>query len=132
MSTEITTTKTFQERMFERVRDQMGDLLTDDDLKKIVNSAVQKAFFEERVVRSGYSDVKEPAIFVKMMEHELRDRVSKATEQWLKDNPEIVTQTIERVIQDGIFKAVMQTLEWRMNWPLQQFAEQLKSKGVFS
>lgn len=132
MSTEITDTKTFQERMFERVRDQMGDLLTETELKQIVDQAVNKAFFEPRKISTGYRDEIKPAIFVEMMETELKSRVGKALEQWIQDNPEAVAQAIEKVIQEGITKAVMQTLEWRMNWPLQQFAEQLRSKGVFS
>ncbi len=32
MSNEIATTKDFQERMFERIREQIGDLLTEEDL----------------------------------------------------------------------------------------------------
>lgn len=132
MSTEITDTKTFQERMFERVRDQMGDLLTETELKQIVDQAVNKAFFEPRKISTGYRDEIKPAIFVEMMETELKSRVGKALEQWIQDNPEAVAQAIEKVIQEGITKAVMQTLEWRMNRPLQQFAEQLRSKGVFS
>ena len=132
MTTEITTNKTFQERMFEKVRDQMGELLTEDELKQIVDQAVQKAFFEPRKVRDGYHDQIKPAVFVEMMETELKSRVGKAIEQWMQDNPEIIAQTIKKVIQDGITKAVIQTLEWRMNWPLQQFAEQLRAKGVFA
>lgn len=132
MSTEIAETKSFQERMFERVRDQMGDLLTETELKQIVDQAVNKAFFEPRTVTTSYRDEIKPAIFVEMMEAELKSRVGKALEQWIQDNPEAVAQAIEKVIQEGITKAVMQTLEWRMNWPLQQFAEQLRSKGVFS
>lgn len=41
-NTDIATTKTFQERMFEKIRDQMGDLMTDEDLKKLVDAAMQK------------------------------------------------------------------------------------------
>lgn len=131
MTNEITTNKTFQERMFEKIRDQMGELLTEDELKQLVDQAVNKAFFEERRTRSGYHDEIKPALFVEMMQTELKARVGKTLEQWIADNSEIITQTIEKVIQEGITKAVMQTLEWRMNWPLQQFADQLKSKGVF-
>lgn len=129
--TEITTTKSFQERMFERVRDQMGDLLTDDDMKKIVDTAVNKAFFEERPSGSYHAGPK-PSVFVEMMHEELKMRVHSALDQWLKDNPEVVAKTIEKVVQDGITKAVITTLENRMSWPLQQFADQLRSKGVFN
>ncbi len=133
MSTEITTSKTFQERMFERVREHMGDLLTEEDLKKIVDTALQKAFFEERKIRLGvgYRDEIRPAIFVEMIQTELQEQVKKALVQWLQDNNEVVQQTIEKVIQEGITKVVMQTLEARMTAPLYSFADQLRSQGVF-
>ena len=133
MSNEITTSRSFQERMFERVRDQMGDLLTDAELKTIVETSVQKAFFEERrTISNGYGrDEFKPAFFVEMMQKELKERVGKALEKWLQDNNEVVQQIIEKVIQEGITRAVMQTLEARMNAPLYQFAEQLRNQGVF-
>lgn len=131
MTNEITTNKTFQERMFDKIRDQMGELLTEDELKQLVDQAVNKAFFETRRVSSGYRDEIKPALFVEMMENELKARVGEALKQWIADNGEVIAQTIEKVVQEGITKAVMQTLEWRMNWPMQQFAEQLKAKGVF-
>ena len=133
MTAEITTNKTFQERMFEKVRDQMGDLLTETELKQIVDQAVNKAFFEPRKVSSGgYREEIKPAVFVEMMENELRTHVREALDKWMASNKEIVAQTIEKVIQEGITRAVMQTLESRMSWPLQNFAEQLRAKGVFA
>lgn len=132
MSTELTNNKTFQERMFERVRDQMGDLMTEAELKTIVDTAMHKAFFEERTEHSGYNTYKKPSVFVEMMGTELKSRVNSAVDQWLKDNPDVVQKAIEAVVQEGITKAVINTLENRMNWPLQQFAEQLRQKGVFA
>ena len=60
-------TKSFEERMFEQIKSQMGDLLTQEELGKILETAIDKAFFQDRIVKSGYStDVKEP-LFVEMI-----------------------------------------------------------------
>ena len=37
--------------MFARIRDQMGDLMTEEDLKKLVDGAMHKAFFEELLAK---------------------------------------------------------------------------------
>ena len=37
MTTEITTTKSFQEKMFEKIRESMGDLMTEDEMIIIHN-----------------------------------------------------------------------------------------------
>lgn len=128
--TEIATTKTFQDRMFERVRDQMGDLLTDEDLKKIVDTAVQKAFFEEQSMDRYGS--KRPSVFVEYMQSELKSKMHTAMSDWLNANPEIVQQAIETVIKEGMYRSVISVLENRLSWPLQQFTEQLRQKGIFS
>lgn len=128
MTTEIATNKSFQERMFERVRSQMGDLMTDEELKKIVNQAVQKAFFEPQ--GAGYGS-KQP-LFVELIHNEMRSKVASAVTLWLQDNPELVQKAIQDVINEGILRAVMQALENRMSWPAQQLAEALKAKGVFN
>jgi hypothetical protein len=131
MSSEVATTKTFQDRMFERIRDQMGDLMTDDDLRKIVDTAVQKAFFETTTIQGSWGQTQSgPPIFVKMMEQEMRERVRTQLDEWLKANDDKVQECITKVIQEGIFRAMMNVLEQRMNLPLQQFADQLRQKGV--
>lgn len=127
MSTAVATTKDFQERMFERIRDQMGDLLTEDDLRKIVEAAVQKAFFEER--RGEYGRTVEP-VFVEMMRGLMQSRVSAAIEKWLADNPEEVNKVIQDVIAKGFLGMISHSFEARLSWPLQQFAQELKDKGV--
>lgn len=128
---DVTTSKTFQERMFDRVRDQMGDLLTDEDLKKIVDTAMHKAFFEERNT-GGYNNTVKPAVFVEMIENEMKSKVNTALSNWLKENPEIVEAAITKMINDGLYKCVLSALENRLNWPLQSLADQLRQKGIFN
>lgn len=37
--------------MFERIKEQTGDLLTEEDFKKMVDAAMQKAFFDSIITR---------------------------------------------------------------------------------
>lgn len=131
MNTDVTTPKTFEQRMFEKVRESIGDLMTEGDLKKIVDKAMQKAFFEERVDSTGYRTVAKPAVFVEMMQAEMSTRVGAALQQWVTDNPLVLEQTLQRVIDGGVMDAVTRALEDRMSGPLTMFAEMLRTQGVF-
>lgn len=128
---EIATTKDFQQRMFEKIRDQMGDLLTDEDLKKIVGAAVQKAFFEPQITRDqwGHPRQDDPAL-IKMLRELLRDRVNAACKEWIEANSvevaDRVTEELKRAVPAAILSLIKSTVDGNM------FAlmNELRGKGV--
>lgn len=131
MSNEISTTKTFQDRMFERIRDQMGDLMTEDDLKAVVDAAFQKAFFEPQKNADRYGSVQlSDPVFVTMIRAEMTDKVKAALQKWLATHPEEVTKAIDEAIAKGMFGLVKQHIDSVTSWPLLQLGDQLRAKGV--
>ena len=72
MNKEITKNTTFEERMFEQMREQMGTLLTEVELKAILEKSIDKAFFSDRRNHSGGYNAKplEP-LFVELIRNEL-------------------------------------------------------------
>ena len=132
MTTEIATTKSFQDRMFERIRDQMGDLMTNDDLKKIVEAAMQKAFFEERVDRSSYNPVTHPSLFVVMLQNLLKEQMKDAVQQWLADHSEEVSKAINETLSKGITKIMQDHIDSKAQQPLFNLYGELTRKGVLS
>lgn len=132
MSTPATalTSQVFQEKMFERVREQMGDLLSQDDLKVIVNSAVERAFFEPRRVKDGFHDTIKPPLFQELIEKQLREQVHASITVWLTEHPDEVKKAIDNVIAQGFLGIVIQELHQRIAWPLQEFANKLREKGI--
>ena len=130
--TEITTTKSFQDRMFERIRDQMGDLMTNEDLKKIVEAAMEKAFFEERVDRSNYNTITHPPLFVVMLQKLLHDQMKEALQQWLTDHPEEVSKAINETLSKGITKIMQDHIDAKAHLPLYNLQAELTRKGVLS
>jgi len=131
MSTDVVTTKTFQEKMFERIRDQMSDLMTEDDLKALVDSAMQKAFFEpaKNSDRWGMVTLSDP-VFVTMIRNEMTAKVTAALQEWLSSHPEEVTKAIDDALAKGMFGLIQQHIERVASWPMQNLAEQLRAKGV--
>jgi hypothetical protein len=130
--TAITTAKDFQTRMFERVREHIGELLTDDELKKIVDQAMQKAFFEERVTKDRYGDIREraPSLFVELLTKLVEPSVNAAVREWVGKHPEEITKALDAVIAKGITGMIAKYIDEQARWPLQQLADNLRQKGV--
>lgn len=131
MSAPIETTKDFQERMFEKIRSQIGDLMTQEDLKKIVEAACKKAFFEPVTINHGYGRTEEtPPHFVKLMTSLLEKQVNVAVAQWVQDHPAEIEAVLKGVIEKGIVSIVTSYFDQRAHYPLRELADKLVQKGV--
>ena len=82
-NTDVTKAQTFEERMVGRVRDSIGDMMTDDELKVVVERAVQRIFFQDKL-GSGYN--REPiagsSLAHKMVADLMKPMVEKAMNKW--------------------------------------------------
>lgn len=67
MANEIETSKDFQDRVFEKIRADIGNLMTDAELKSLLHAAMSRAFFEPIVVkdRYGYNNQENPPHFAR-------------------------------------------------------------------
>lgn len=128
---EIATTKAFQERVFEKIRADIGNLMTDDELKSLLNAAMQKAFFEPTRRTDSYQrTTDEPPVFVTLTRGLMQDRVSSAIEKWINEHPEEVNKIIREVLAGGIAGAIAMHFEMRFAQPLQQLRHELEVKGL--
>lgn len=97
----ITTNTTFEQRMFEQIRDKMGDLLTEDELKAILEKSIDKAFFTPRSEYNGYREVKLEPLFVEMLREELKPLIKAGAQQWLEDNQDKVAELLQKQLGDS-------------------------------
>lgn len=101
----------------------IGDLVTEDDLREIVKDAIQKTFFEERVIKSTSSwgsDTKKPPLIVEVMAEVLKDAAAGHVKAWLNENPEIVIDYWKRVMDAGLTKYVEEMVEAKSTENLRQ------------
>lgn len=91
MSSNLTTNDDFQTRMFNRMREQIGELLTEEEMKKLLATAMQKAFFEER--RDGYNNTK-PSIFIELVRAELAEQLKQWVRNWVAENEDEVKKAV--------------------------------------
>lgn len=129
MSNEITTTKSFQEKMFEKIREQMGDLMSEDDLKLIVNSAMEKAFFQGEDIRDRWGNLtkREESLFITLIKREMEPKVKEAIKEWFSNHPEEVKNAIDSTIAKGMFTLIKQHIESVCQGPIQELAHRLQS-----
>ena len=62
MTNEIATTKSFQDRMKDKIREGIGDLLTDDDLKVLIDKGIDDVFFTTRYTGESYNRKEHPPL----------------------------------------------------------------------
>lgn len=134
MSSDLSPNSTFQQRVFEKIRDQLGDLMTDAELKSIVDKTIDKAFFEPRVVKDGsyYSERTREieSLWVEKVKAALAPRVTAAVDQWVKDHPDLFAKAVDEAIAKGMYELVVQHFRSLTSQPLYELASALKAKGV--
>ena len=120
--------QTFEERLMGRIKDSIGELMTEEDLKKIVERGIEEALFKPRVSRSdGYGRVEtKPSMVQEIVERFLTAHVRDAVDKWLADNQDKVLPMIEKVLQAGIGSALIAALNSKFDWQLQQFSDGLR------
>jgi hypothetical protein len=125
MTTELTTPKTFEEKMRDRIRESIGDLMSNEDLKKLLDRAVEENFFKEKVVMSewGREQSRKPALLIGLVKELLAERMNEVIKQWLADNEEQVKKTLDEVVKMGVGGAYIAALN-------SQFSSQLLSLQI--
>lgn len=116
MPEELTKPKSFEEKITERLKETMSDLVTPEDLKKFVERGIEKALFEKRYkpnTDSWRSPSETPSIVEECVSKFIEEKVRTAVEQWLKENPEKIQKALDDAIQLGVAGCVMRTLDNR-------------------
>ncbi len=129
MSEALELSKPLYERVYERIRDSIGDLMTDEDLKKLVDQAAQKAFFEPQPPKTtGYGARPEPPFLVEKITELLETQVRKAADEWIKEHPEEINKIIDEQLGNGFTKIIASYLDAKMYSALHDFGQQFKAQ----
>lgn len=128
MTTEIQKAQSFEEKMKARVRDSIGDLMSDDDLQKIVERSIEECFFKEQTTYNRYGSVTvKPALINELVKELLTERVDKALDRFISDNAEKVQATLDEIIKDGAGMALVNAMNNRFSQQLSDFSFQVQT-----
>lgn len=105
--------ETIVDRVVERLKAApLGDLITEEDLHDIVKAAIPKTFFEPRRVpiKESWRDswVDAPPLIIEIMSGLLKEAATKAAQDWLKDNPQMIADYWKQVCDAGLLKYVQE------------------------
>lgn len=105
--TDVSVPKTFEVRMKERIKDSIGDLISDEDLSKIVEAGVKDAFFAPRKRTDGYRTVEDQPLIHNILAECLSKAVNEHVKNWVANHPEEIATIVKKYVDDGIASAVI-------------------------
>lgn len=102
MTKEITTSKTFEENLKERLREDVGRLMPDEKLSELVEKGVQNLFFTRRTSGDSWNKREEPSWFEKEIEKLLTASVQNAVKKYMDENgPDLLKKATDIITARG-------------------------------
>ena len=110
--TAIAKTQTFEERLTDKIKESIGDLIPPEELKRILETGLNKIFFQSRVIPSSNSwgsPQSAPALAEELAAKFLKEAATELMTQFLKDNTDKIIEQLrpafERQIGDHVLDA---------------------------
>ena len=138
MSNELTTQQAFQEHIKGRLREDVGKLMPDDMLAKLIEQAIKEMFFTRRVDRSSYRDRDLPSWFEDEVAKLLAAGVKTQIQAWLDANDSVLREQVTAAIREqlphilcsALFAGFTAASTYQGQSWLSDFTERLRSVGV--
>ena len=128
MANDLELSKSFAEKMRERVRDGMGELLTDEDIQKVIERGVHEALFQKRDTGGQYGSSYKEALMSVWAHEYLKKRMQVEVDKWLRANDAKVAEIIERVIREGAGQAMIAAFSGLVSPTFNHFSHDLKQR----
>lgn len=132
----ITENRTFEEKMKDRIRDSIGDLLSDEDLKKLIERGMEDVFFKGKIDRDSWGNVRSeqlPLIHQMVKEH-IEPIVQEEVAKYIDNNRELVIDVIKQTLEVGagmlLVKAMNQTFQNSLMTLQGNMITDLRNNGV--
>ena len=126
MTKEVMVPQTFEDKMKERIRDSIGELITDEELSKLVHKSVDQVFFQPVKLKDGFHYKEGPSLLNGLIGELLTGQVREAVNQYIKEHPDEVIKAVKEVLSSGMGNAVLSALNAQFQsqlWNLQQNIE---------
>ena len=111
---DLTTKQTFEEKLKTRIKDSIGDLMTDEDLTKLVEKGIQSIFFDKRCEKTrnwAQPKVEKEPLIEEMLKDLLKPRIDAVVQKFISDNKDVVHTQIQKAVDGGISKLVLGSID---------------------
>jgi len=123
--TDVVVKKSFEEKLRDRMKESIGELISDEDLAKLVDSSLQTVFFTPRPnpkYSTWGSGANEPSmlppLLYELMKELLLPSMKEAINAYLKEHPEEVKTALDEVLKLGVGQAMMSAISYQFNGQL--------------
>lgn len=150
MTNSVSTQLSFQDRLKSKIQESMGDLMTDEDLAKIVEQGIQSTFFERRpnprYANASYHEQRNmEATIPPLIETILKDvlgtkmeaLVAAEVDKWFVANEDKIQTAVQETVTLGAGGAMLKTINHHFQQPMQnlsinvdQMVQSLRSRGI--
>ena len=123
--------KQFQEKMKERMRAAMGDLMPDEVLAGIVGRGIDEAFFKKRTVSTAqypYTAQEHDSWIVAHISQAVEVEVRAQVKKWFVENHERVSEIVKERLQGGIAAAVVRSMDAMFVREFSAFSASIQTK----
>jgi hypothetical protein len=129
---EVVPSQAFEEKIKDRLRRDIGDLIPDEVLAQLIQRSINSIFFEPRVKKSEYGHTLEskPSWFQETVEGLLRKEVDRLLHDYLENNREALKAEFTKILETkgpelvaGFFIGVLLNQQSAMAWTIQQILQ---------
>lgn len=93
MGTEVSTEVTFEDKLKEKLRKDIGDLMPDSALEKLVEEGIRNVFFCKRKKQNGYNgSIDVPSWFEQEIAKLLKDKMNVCVNDYMAKNADQMTK----------------------------------------
>lgn len=121
--------QSFEERMRERIKKDIGELLTNEELSKMIQRSMEDIFFNERPNPSynGWSGERKIAPLLHSIVKELMaQKVDAAVNKWLNEHPVDIATALESTMAAGVGQCVIHAINSYFAGAFLEFTNSIK------
>lgn len=124
-----------EERIKERIKGDLNELVDDEDIQSLIRTALQEAFFQERRVLDtnswNHSYKNAPPLIVELVTESARTQIRDAAVIWMQEHNEEVEKALREFLErrpgEILMAAIGSLLSAQVYQMQTNFAEQLKA-----
>lgn len=113
MTTAVATTQDFQERLFQKIRADIGTLMTDEELKSLVAKTMERVFFTPEIEKDnwGHERSKKPPKIEQLIQEIMQPSLTAAMRTWLDEHPDVVKKALDDALAGGLASSVLRAFD---------------------
>lgn len=123
----------FEEKIKEGLKENVGNLINDEDYDKILKALIHETFFKSKIIKVGdYGSTKTlppvtEQVLVEAFTPHFKEVAGKAIEEWIAQHPEAITQVMETFLQKKMDEHIQSAIQSLVGSAFFMFGENLRT-----